>query len=573
MKVSGKVVSCFYREGTKDIVLEEILKTEGVPYLRLDSLDILTGIKALVLGEMLLTASQISFLKDFVKRGGILVTVKPDGRLSRIFGLKDTHQTQKNGYIILRGKTPYERVSYKGRLQVFGLAKLYTGGEIIVDLSPSHGYGGIIKSQLGEGVVFSVAYDVSTTFLTIQQPDSEVGRAYDTSRVETGLSHIPQLDLMRRLLINLVLDSIDIPLPRKWYFPGGHRALVLLGGDQDGADYRIMNVAKSIVVECMVPYTLFTTPSFQPLSRAELREMADGGMEIAVHPDFVETNRFFTEEEFKTQLEEAEEDAGVRIVGARNHCVRWGSVVDMPVWMEKYGIQYDSDLGLRLPLDKPEAEPVRPGYFVGSGLPYFFIHPTSFRRINVLEEPLLASDDLFWMKRNRCLTVNDVPGVVKTFIAGMELSQEEVFQLVKKFMDDSLEKYHTVQCYCFHPVYLANGVSDICFKKIVEYARKKSILLLNHGEWNNYWRSREEVEYEGQIWDSETRTLELVIRGKRKVKDMSFMVPLNIERKKAKVFINDTLTSYREENINEKQYALFTIDVGPEAVYITVSYT
>jgi hypothetical protein len=573
MKAGVKTVSCFYQEGTKDMVLEEVLKTEGVPYFRLDSIDSLTGIKALVLGEMLFTASQVSALKGFVKRGGILVAVKPDGRLSRAFGLEDTCRTQKNGYIILKGNTSYERVSYKGRLQVFGLAKLYTGGEIIVDLSPSHGYGGIIKSQLGEGIFFSIAYDVSTTFLTIQQPDSEVGRAYDTSRVETRLSHIPQLDLMRRLLINLVLDSIDVPLPRKWYFPGGHRALVLLGGDQDGADYRVMNIAKSIVMEYMVPYTLFTTPSFQPLSRAELREMAEGGMEIAVHPDFVEANRFFTEEEFKAQLEEAEGDAGVRIIGVRNHCVRWGSVVDMPVWMEKHGIQYDSDLGLRLPLDEPEAEPVRPGYFVGSGLPYFFIHPTSFRRINVLEEPLLASDDLFWMKRNRRLTVNDVPGVVKTFIAGMELSQEEVFQLVKEFMDDSLEKYHTVQCYCFHPVYLANGVSDICFKKIVKYARENGVLLLNQGEWNNYWRHRGEVEYESLIWDSGTSTLELVIRGKKKVKDMSFIVPLNIGEKKAKVFIDNNLMPYREENINEKQYALFTIDVGPEAVRITVSYT
>jgi hypothetical protein len=566
----NSVLAIYYRDGTKDVMLEEIIKAEGLPYTRLEVLDSLEGVKALILGEKSVPLSQLENLKTFVENGGILIAVRPENCLSKIFGVEDTGRVQKDGYIILKGKNPYENVSYEGRLQIFGFSKLYIGGENIVNLSPSEDYGGIIKSQFGEGAVFIVAYDVSTTFLTIQQQNSRVGRAYDTSVVEVELSDVPQLDLMRRLFANLVLESINMPLPRKWYFPKGHKALVLLSGDQDGADYEVMSSAKNILKECGVPYTLFITPRSQPLSYNELQEIAQIGVEIALHPDFI--GYPFTEEEFKTQLKKAEGDSGAKIIGVRNHCIRWEEVIHVPIWIEKYGLQYDSNLGLRLPIDEHGARPPKLGYFVGGGLPYFFIHPKSFKRIDVLEEPLFVSDDILWLGSDRTITVNDIPNVVKTFRAGMGLSQEDAFQLLKKFMDESLEKYYTVQCYDFHPFYLWRRMSDSCFRKIVEYCKEKGILLMNQAEWNYYWRGREEVQYVNLVWNSTTKTLEFTIRGKRDVKDMTFIVPLLHQGFKAKVYINGVPAFYREEYINKKQYALFTVNVGLEEIHIKILY-
>lgn len=564
------VLALYYQEGTKDIILEETIKAEGLPYTRLEVLDNLEKVKALILGEISLTSSQLVNLKTFVENCGVLITIRPENRLSKIFGIEDTGQVQKDGYIILKGKNPYENISYKGKLQIFGLSKLYAGGENIVNLSPSEDYGGIIRNRLGNGVIFVVAYDFPATFLTIQQQNSQVGRAYDTSLVEVELSDVPQLDLMRRLFLNLVLEGLDIPLPRKWYFPRGHKALILISGDQDGADYNTMKAVKSILEECAAPYTLFTTPRDQPLSRDELQEIAQIGVEIAFHPDFVSYP--FTEEEFKAQLEKAEEDSGIRMRGARSHCLRWERVVDMPFWLEKHGLEYDSNLGCRIPIDEPGAKPTKLGYFVGGGLPYFFIHPENFRRIDVLEEPLLVSDDILLLNPDRTITVNDVSNVIKTFRAGMGLSQEEVFQLMKRLVDDSLEKYYTVQCYVFHPIYLWRRMSDSCFRKIVEYSKNRGALLMNQGEWNNYWRGREEAQYVNLTWDPLTKTLEFTIQGKRKVKDMTFMVPLLYRGAEAKVYVNDTPVSFKEERTCQKRYAFFTTDIGPEKIRIKILY-
>lgn len=565
------VLALYYKDGTKDIIIEEAIKAEGLPYTRLEALDNLEErVKALILGEISPSSSQLGNLKTFVESGGVLIAIRPDNRLSKIFGIEDTGQVQKDGYIILKGENSYEDISYKGKLQIFGFSKLYVGGENIVHLSPSERFGGIIKNQVGKGIIFVVAYDFSTTFLTIQQQNSQVGRAYDASMVEVELSDVPQLDLMRRLFVNLILEGLDVPLPKKWYFPGGYKALILLGGDQDGANYNVMNAVINLLKGCAAPYTLFITPRDQPLSHDEIREISQTGIEIAVHPNFV--GYPFTEEEFKAQLKKAEEDSGIRIIGSRNHCLRWEKITDMPVWLEKHGLQYDSTLGCNLPIDKPGENPPKLGYFVGGGLPFFFIHPENFRRIDVLEEPLLVSDDMLWLSSDRTLTVNDIPNVIKTFKAGMGLSQEKAFQLIKRFIDDSLEKYYTVQSYDFHPFYLWKRMSDRCFRKIVKYSKNKGVLIMNHREWNNYWRSREEVRYVNLTWNPLTKTLEFIIQGKKKVKDMTFLAPLLYKGTKAKVYINDVPVAFKKERICQRLYAFFTTDIGPEKIRIKISY-
>jgi len=567
------VVAIFYHDGTKDIVLEEILKAEGLPYVRLKSLADLKDVKALILGEVSLTPSWVDALKAFVKEGGVLVALKPDGCLSRVFDVEDTGGMQRDGYITLKGDNPYAEVSYEGRFPIFGLSKLYAGGKMVVELSPSQGHGGIVKSELGKGAVHVVGYDVPTTFLTIQQPDAEVGRAYDIWRIEPALSHAPLLDLMRRLFVNLVVESIDYPLPRKWYFPHGRKALVLLSGDQDGADQKVMNAVKALVTRCAASYTLYATPRSQPLGGDEIRELREIGVEVAVHPDFTNLRYPFTEEEFKAQLLKTEGEAGVKVIGTRSHCLRWEKVLDIPMWMEKHGVQYDSDLGCRVPLDKPGLEAFKLGYYAGGGLPYFFIHPQSFRRIDALEEPIMVSDDILWMKPSRRIPVNDVPDKGATFLGGMGLSEEEAFQLAKTFMDDSLEKYYTAQCYIFHPAYLAMGTSANCFQRIVEYAKEKDVLLLTQGEWNTYWRGREEAHFTDLLWNTYDETLEFTVLGKRKVKDMTFIAPLTHQGGKVKVTINGKPTPYREEMMNKRGYAMFTSDIGVKETHITLRYS
>lgn len=587
-------VGLYYLDGTRDLVLEEILRTEGVPYVRLPGLDDLGEICSLILGEVELRACDVDKLLNFVGVGGVLLAVRPDGLLCEKFGLEFSMETQSDGYLVL--ESPGQ--GYSGRLQVLGLSRLYSGGQPVAGLEPSNGHGGIIRMEYGRGCLIVIAFDVAGTFLSIQQPDSTIGRAYDTSRVEPDLAGVPQLDLMRRLIVNLILDEIPLPLPRKWYFPDFKMAAVLLGGDQDGSDYGRMAAVRELVEDLKAPYTLFTTPRNQPMSREEIKNLIESGLEIALHANFI-GGPDFTREEFGSQLAKAAGDAETGITGGRNHALRWGSVMEMPLWMEELGLQYDSDLGLMLPEEGTQSV----GYYVGGGLPYYFVHPGTFRRIDVLEQPLTAGDDvLFWdgtplqvdlenpgwlpkhlytesdAEEGRDRPENVNPGV-KTYYPGLRLTEEGAFELSKKLMDDSLNRYHTVQCYNCHPLYLSSRItgepyhhSDAFFRKTVEYAMERGVLLLNHGEWNDFWRRREMVEYGDLSWDPSTRTLTFSILNMDGPKAITHMVPLAWEGRQVEMNIDGKAASYRTAELTSGDYVMFTVPEEMESVRIEARY-
>lgn len=587
-------VGLYYQTGTKDIVLEEVVKTEGVPFTLVEDPVDLDGFSSLVLGDTPLSRSQISSIEDFVDGGGILVAARSDEGLEDVFGTRDTGLTQEDGYLHLGGKTIGDEVSYGGRLQIFGSSRLYEGGEAVVRLSPSEGYGGIIGAEGGNA--FLVAFDISRTFLEIQQPASRIGRAYDTTRVDRGLCEVPQLDLMRRLFVNLVLGEAGPPLPRRWYFPDGAPSLLLLGGDQDGSDYGRLAVVREIVREHDVPYTLFATPMSQPMSRQELEDVAAAGIEIALHPDFSH-GRPFTGEEFSSQLRAAEDQSGAEINGARNHALRWGGVLEVPVWVESNDLDYDSNLGLSIPLDKPQ----KAGYFVGGGLPYYFIHPETYLRINVLEQPVTAGDDvLFWDHLEIVVDLDDpgwlpeylhtdsrgsasqgacIPGRSIAYTAGLGLTEEDAFLLSKRFIDDSLEGFHTVQCYICHPLYLASGRtdepyhhSDTFFVETIQYARRKGVHLMDHGSWNRFWRRREATRYEGLSWDPCTRTLEFSVRSPQVIKGLAHLIPLLHAGRAARVTVDGVPKQPRTFLLGRRKFAMIVTDLAGEPVQVSVRY-
>ncbi|NOX55320.1 MAG: hypothetical protein GXP27_12960 [Planctomycetes bacterium] len=234
-EATGQIIGLCYRDGSKGIVLEEILKTEGIPYTRLRDLDQLDalGVKGLFLGNGF--DSSAEKVRRFLERGGVVLSLQPSGRLAAVMGLEETG-VQKNGYLTVEGHGA-EIISYEGRFQLFGLSKCYRGGAPLAALSPGNGYGGLIRVKRGSGTALVIAFDLATTLLTILQPEAECGKHIDASNVEYDLGRIPQVDLIRRLLVGLFLEHLDVPVLRKWYFPSKYRAMMAVIGDQDGASF------------------------------------------------------------------------------------------------------------------------------------------------------------------------------------------------------------------------------------------------------------------------------------------------------------------------------------------------
>ena len=583
-------VGLHYLDGTRDIVLEEVLRTEGIPYERLSVADALENCCSLVLGEVELSGPELDLVHGFVDEGGTLIALRPGDSLCELFGLELARDVQRDGYLA------FETAWYSGRLQVLGTSRGYGGGSDICHLDPS-GKGGIIETECGRGKLVIFAFDLAGTFLSIQQPDSKIGRAYDTSRVDPGLAGIPQLEVMRRIIASLILDGIPHPVPRKWYFPNCHLSAVILSGDQDGSDSGRMEVVHELVRNLKAPYTLFITPRNQPMSRDQLSALRRGGMEIALHANFT-GGPPFSREEFRSQMAKAEEDAGVKMRGGRNHALRWGTVTMMPLWMEEAGLEYDSDLGLMLPEEGTQGA----GYWVGGGLPYHFIHPETYRRINVLEHPLTAGDDvLFWDGRPLKVDIDDPgwlpshlhtesdggqsgdlprksPPRTKTYYPGFRLTEEGAFDLARRLMEESMDGYHTVQCYNCHPLYLSSRAtgeayhhSDAFFRMTVEYARERGVLLLNHGEWNDFWRRREAVGYTNLRWDPPDNTLHFDIENDGSG-DVTHLLPMVWEDKSLVIQIDGNESPHCEFEFLGRKYTMFTVPAGSDLVRVDARY-
>jgi len=572
---AGQIVGLCYRDGSKGIVLEEILKTEGVPYIRLRDLSGLgkLGLKGLVLGDGFDSSSEET--KSFVENGGVLLCSQPGGDLAEALGLEETG-VQDDGYLATRGKSA-SLISYEGRFQLFGQSKRYRGGENLAWLSPNDEFGGVIRVQRGSGTAFVVAFDLATTFLTIQQPEAECGKHIDASNVEYDLGDVPQLDLIRRLLVGLLLENLDVPVLRKWYFPSQYKALLVVLGDQDGADFEQLTVVRNLIKELETPYTLYILQGGRPVTTEQFNVLTDAGMDFALHPNFFKRGGIkFDEEELNSQLKRAEADVGTPITGERPHSGRWDSVRELPVWAEKAGLQYDSVLGQKW----WEAKLAKDGYWVGTGLPYHFVAPDDYRRMDVLEIPVFSGDNReFWGPKE--YVVRYKSGAHKTFLAGRGLTQDEAFESWKPFLDQAIEKYPTAYGYNWHPVYLAAKElnleeryyrTDSHFRKCISHAKSRGVGLMGTNALNDFWRARDKVSLKDIRWSPESATIQYTVSSSAKLDSLTLVAPLMFNERRARVCVGGSSKDYVEANVLDGQYAMFAVDVGPEGHCITVKY-
>ncbi len=83
--------------------LGEILRAEGFSFASLSaslmSPAVLAYYDVILLGEMPLSAAQVTMLSDWVNAGGNLIAMRPDKQLAGLLGLTDAASTLANGYV------------------------------------------------------------------------------------------------------------------------------------------------------------------------------------------------------------------------------------------------------------------------------------------------------------------------------------------------------------------------------------------------------------------------------------------------------------------------------------------
>jgi hypothetical protein len=196
---------------------------------------------------------------------------------------------------------------------------------------------------------------------------------------------IPQADEHQRLLANLLvrMTGDDLPLPRFWYFPSFHRAVVLMTGDHHGCCgntvQRFERYLEQSPSECSIPDWECVRASAYVYLRDDLEEVDveywhEQGFELGVHvdtncedwdPDELDKRYFGPQlQRFGLLARALPGQASMR-----THCIAWSDWATQARVLARHGIRLDTNYYFW----PPDWVDDKPGHFTGSAMPMRFV--------------------------------------------------------------------------------------------------------------------------------------------------------------------------------------------------------
>ena len=396
----------------------EILRNEGFNlFLSTDISSITTTIlnayDVVVLGELSLTPGQVTMLSDWVNAGGNLIAMRPDKQLAGLLGLSYASATLDDGYLLVDTSTQpgsgivSETMQYHGTADLYNtagantVATLYSNAATPVpgnapavtlnDVGANGGQAAAFSYDLARSIVYTrqgnPAWEGEERdgLLPIRSDDMFYGAAAGDPQadwVDLNKVAIPQADEQQRLLANLILHmNVDqMPLPRFWYFPNGHKAVVVMTGDDHGTGYtpdhfdafEAMSPAGCSVSdwEC-IRGTSYIYPA-NPLTNVQAAAYSAAGHEIALHvdtgcaaytPASLDANYSDQLAQFQTTYPSLPAPAT-----NRTHCIVWSDWATQANVENQYGIRLDTTY-YYFPGSWVNGQD---GFFTGSGMPMRF---------------------------------------------------------------------------------------------------------------------------------------------------------------------------------------------------------
>ncbi len=395
----------------------EILRSEGLNEFETFDVSGLDAAKAatfttILLGPVSLTASQVSMLTSWVGAGGNLVASRPDPQLAGLLGLTPVAGTLSDAYLAVDTALAPGTGIVSDTMQFHGTADRYTltGATAVAtlysDATTSTGSPAVTIRNVGPngGQAAAFTYDLArSVVLTRQGNPAWAGQERDgglgdgivrTSDMYFGGSQadwvnldkiaIPQADEQQRLLANIVqhVNRDAFPLPRFWYFPDDHRAVVIATGDDHangGTAGRFDAYLAASPPGCSVAdwecprITSYVYPG--TLSNSAAAGYEAQGFEIAPHVQNGCRNFTSTNDLRSTYTSEVASFANAypsvsAPVSNRFHCLVWSDWESQFVVESENGIRFDANYYYW----PPNWVNDRPGFMTGSGMPQRFSH-------------------------------------------------------------------------------------------------------------------------------------------------------------------------------------------------------
>ncbi|HMK52929.1 MAG TPA: hypothetical protein VK551_10530, partial [Thermodesulfobacteriota bacterium] len=242
----------------------EILRTEG--FNEFAAADIstissssLSGYDVAILGEMTLTAAQVTILSNWVNGGGHLIAMRPDktsASLLSLLGLTNLGTTLSDTYLLVNTTSGPGQGIVNETIQFHGTADRYsttatTVATLYSNVTTPTTSPAVTLRSVGSsgGQAAAFTYDLAKSVIYTRQGNPAwAGQERDgvtpirsddlfyPDWVDLDKVAIPQADEQQRLLANLIIQmNYDKkPLPRFWYFPRGLKAVVIMTSDNHG---------------------------------------------------------------------------------------------------------------------------------------------------------------------------------------------------------------------------------------------------------------------------------------------------------------------------------------------------
>lgn len=558
----------------------EIMRAEGLNEFTAEDISLVTPAMlnshdVVILGEMTVTPSQASMLTTWVNAGGTLIVFKPSAELHSLLGITSAGGTLPEGYLLVNTASGPgtgivgETMQYHGTADLYNLNGATSIATLYSDATTATTHPAVTTINVGSngGKAMAFTYDLAKsivytrqgnpawagqkrdgTFGPIRSDDMFFG-GVDPSWVDFNKIAIPQADEQQRLLVNMVLqgNAHKKPLPRFWFLPSGHKAAIVMTGDDHALNGTLSmlnhfktlgpNSPQDVLDWKAIRATSYMYP-LTPITPAQVAALQADGFEIALHvntgcADF--SSPFEYDNYVGTQFTQLKNffPSITEIVTNRTHCITWSDWATVAKIQAQNGIRLDCNYYYW-----PESWTLnRPGLFTGSGMPMRFADLDG--------------------------TIIDCYQVATQITDETNLTTPQYSTFIASLLDKALgaEAYYGVFCANMHTDYTdhpgANAVIAEAIARNVPVISAKQLLTWLDGRNNSSF---------GNIdWNSNQLSFELNTTAA--ARNLKAMVPFNAGTDQiTAITMNGNPVTYTTETIKGIEYAFFDGAAGDYVV-------
>ncbi|WP_225307262.1 N,N-dimethylformamidase beta subunit family domain-containing protein [Adhaeribacter soli] len=391
----------------------EILRAEGFNEFAAKDISEITANTALLnsydvilLGEISLSAANVTSLTNWVEAGGTLIAFKPDPQLASLLGLSAATGTLSDRYLLVNTTSGpgvgivNQTIQYHGAANLYALNGAASLATLYSNATTATTNPAVTMRNVGSngGKAVAFAYDLARSIVYTRQGNPAwAGQKRDGQSgpirsddmffpdwIDFNKVAIPQADEQQRLLANIIIQANlhKKPLPRFWYLPRGLKAAVVMTGDDHAGggtvgrfnDYvakSASNTPQAVAEWTAIRGTSYIYPGTN-ITNAQAMSYEAQGFEISLH---LNTNcATWTPTSVRTMFDDQLASLAAQLPGIstpvthRTHCISWSD------WATK--AKAEAERGIRLDANYyywPGAWiNDRPGMFTGSGIPMRF---------------------------------------------------------------------------------------------------------------------------------------------------------------------------------------------------------